>query len=60
LRLILSICPTKSLAMPMPYPPFCPTFCPTKIEIFAKGVGHYHLKLTTQKICRTAPTFYSP
>ena len=31
--------PTTS-AMPMPYPTVCPTFCPTKVEIFARSVGH--------------------
>jgi hypothetical protein len=33
-------CRTNSAAMPMPYPTVCPTFCPTKVEIFTKSVGY--------------------
>ena len=29
----LDECRTKDLAMSMPYPTVCPTFCPTKVEI---------------------------
>ena len=39
--------------MPMPYPPICPTFCPTKVEIFTRSVRHCpQLTLTTKKYVR--------
>jgi hypothetical protein len=41
-------------AMPMPYPPVCPT----KVEIFTKSVGHRHCRSTSQKVRRTASNLF--
>src|ERR687895_1941595 len=40
LNLVFISCWTNPAAMPMPYPPISPTFCPTKIEIFTRSVRH--------------------
>ena len=41
----------------MPYPTVCPTFCPTKVEIFTRSVRHYATQIDDPKICLTASNF---
>jgi hypothetical protein len=42
-------CRTNSAAMPMPYPTVCPTFCPTKVEIITRNIGHFSHSPDNQK-----------
>jgi hypothetical protein len=56
-ELIFSGWRTNSAAMPMPYPTVCPTFCPTKVEIFTRSVRHCPPQIDDPKICRTTSNF---
>ena len=53
----LDNCRTNLAEMPMPYPTVCPTFCPTKVEIFTRSVRHCPPQIDDPKICRTTSNF---